>query len=175
VAVDITVNFCAQAFTPETMFDCIEPRSSIVYMISGSARPLSGNRPFFSLWAKHHVELPDTCKRLSFRVERVYTCWKCEHGGGAGYRIYDKGLELAEQDGASEPTLLLEGFHECFGEPLSISKGKVAFFPEVLFDEPLECWLFDFESGRCSEQNSSIVKRLLESDIDAEPVFPFEL
>jgi hypothetical protein len=174
VGVDIALNICAEPFTLDAIWDCISLKRGIVYLVSDSPRPLSGNRPFFGLWASAPHCLTEICKRLSFKVERVYTCWKCEHGGVAGYRIYNNGLESAERDGSLEP-MLLDGFRECFGESLSIGEDKTLSFPELLLGEPLECWLFDFQSGTRSLQRNSVIKQLLEGDIGAEPVLLFEI
>jgi hypothetical protein len=175
MGVDIAVNICAQMFTPAAIWDCIEINFGSVYLISGSPGALSGNRPYFSLWSTESISLVDVCKRLSLKVERVYSCWKSDHGGVAGYRIYDKGLESAALEGSIEQSMLLDGYHECFGEKLPISADKALLFPEALIADPLECWLLDSQSGKCLQQSKSIITQLLNGDIQAEPVLPFDL
>jgi hypothetical protein len=181
VGVDIAVCFAERELSVEPFLKARALSNSgadAVYLTVGPARPESGGRPFFSLWANQPVDLPGLCAELSERISPICIAWKSEHGGVAGYLIYTNGAETQNVAASDGDYLLLpsRGVEQAFGALLQLAEAERYGFPEVLLDKTVSCYLLRPATGgrTASPLGSDTVIRLLEADVEAEPVLPVE-
>jgi hypothetical protein len=182
VGVDIAVCFAERELSADSFLRARALSSSgadAVYLALGPARPESGGRPFFSLWASQRVDLPGLCAELSERISPICIAWKSEHGGVAGYLIFTNGAETQNVSASDGDYLLLpsRGVEHAFGASLQLAEGDRYGFPELLLDEKASCYLLrQVTRGRtASPLAPDTVTRLLEADVEAEPVLPVEM
>jgi hypothetical protein len=182
VGVDIAVCFAERELSADTFLRARAlsiSAADAVYLALGRARPESGGRPFFSLWANEPVDLPGLCAELSERISPICVAWKSDHGGVAGYQIFTNGAETQNVAAANGDYLLLpsRGVEETFRASLQLAEGDRYGFPELLLDETVSCYLLRQATGgrTASPLAPDTVTRLLEADVEAEPVLPIEV
>jgi hypothetical protein len=182
VGVDIAVCFAERELSADSFLKARALSNSgadSVYLALGPARPESGDRPFFSLWASQGVDLPGLCAELSEHISSICIAWKSEHGGVAGYLVFRNGAEIQNVAASDGDYLLLpsRGVEQAFGGSLQLADEDRYGFPELLLDETVSCYLLRpaSEARTAFPLASNTVTRLLEADVEAEPVLPVEM
>lgn len=125
------------------------------------------------------MDLPGLCAELSEHISPICVAWKSEHGGVAGYLIFTNGSETQNVAASDGDYLLLpsRGVEQAFGASLQLGEGDQYGFPELLLDETVSCYLLRQATGgrMASPLPPDTVTRLLEADVEAEPVLPVEM
>lgn len=182
MGVDIAVCFAERQLSADTFLRArtlsrLGPDAA--YLALGPARPESGGRPFFSLWANEHVDLPGLCAELSERISPICIAWKSEHGGVAGYLVFTDGAETQNIAASDGDYLLLpsRGVEQAFRASLPLEDEDRYGFPELLLDETVSCYLLRSATGgpTASPVARATITRLLEADVEADPVLPIEM
>ena len=147
------------------------------YLVTGIPRSEWGPSFFFALWSDEPVDIETLCRDISATYSTtVLLAWKSEHGGVAGYVIYENG-EAKESIAESDDEYLFaasRGLEAAFGTRFALSNEERLCFPELLFDGRESCHLIEIPSGKLTSQEPDTTTRLLEDDLGVEPVLPFE-
>jgi hypothetical protein len=116
---------------------------------------------------------------MSEHTSPICIAWKSEHGGVAGYLIFTNGAETQNVSASDGDYLLLpsRGIEQGLGASLRLAEGDRYGLPELLLDQAISCYLIRPATlGRtASPLAPETVTRLLESDVEAEPVLPVEM
>jgi hypothetical protein len=177
---DLAVAFTEHEFTAEDIVGSLSTAgtgATVVYLVMGGRRDSgSGERSFFALWSDERVDLMALCAALSARG-RICVAWKSEHGGVAGYVTFDEGREVANESSSGGDYLLLpsQGVERAFSLSLGLADDARITFPEALLDGSVACVSVEPGTGTKVAQPPGTVDRLLEEDLDVEPVLPLDI
>ncbi len=152
-------------------------RSKRIYLLLGDPTPETVGVGFFSLWADDHVDLHDVARQLSEAAAPFCISWKAEHGGVAGFVIYDERGKVKEDTLEGDEYLYLpsRGFAQAFGSAVKLPEEDLVLFPELLLDEEMRGYRIDCKTGEVRKLKKQQILSILEGDTTAEPVLPVEL
>ena len=150
--------------------------AELVYIVLGAPCPFSANRGYFAIWSDERIDLRALGMELS-ATGRACISWKSEHGGVAGYLIFERGQEVANEADAGDDYLYLpsRGVEKAFGVELGIDEESRLAYPDLLFDEKVSCFRVVPSRGEVVAEGPETIRRLLEEEMEVEPVLPLDI
>jgi hypothetical protein len=125
--------------------------------------------------ADEQIDLTALALELSMRGQ-VCIAWKSEDAGVAGVLACDNGKEVTNLCSAGDEYLLVpsQGVEQVLGATLGLTSEAGLAYPDLLLDGEVACFLIAPADGSVVALPADTVTKLLEDELDAEPVPPLD-
>ena len=175
---DLAVVFVEHDDLPSTIAGSAavsESEAKHIFVVLGPPCEASANRPYFAIWSDERVDLRSLGVELS-TASRVCISWKSEHGGVAGYVVFEHGQEIADESDSGDDYLLLpsRGVEGAFGVDLGLDDEARLAYPELLFDDRAVCVGVSPRTAQVSHESPATIQRLFEDELEGEPLQPLD-
>jgi hypothetical protein len=175
---DVAVTILDRDISPEELAQASVVAGSgarRIYLVSGPRRPESAGRPYFAIWSDEHIDLAALGRELSVRG-KVCIAWKSEHGGVAGVLAYANGNEVTNASDSGDEYLFTPsaGVERAFDVSLELTSSARLAYPDLLLDSEVRCFALTPAGGPVGALPPDTVMKLLEDELDADPVLPVD-